>query len=182
MQKIIGLLILLSIGCAKDAPLPDPCLDKICANGGVCEDGTCNCAPHWTGENCTEQITPLLITVQGIEVLKFPPTDNGAGWDINSGPDVYVIIRQNGTIIGTTQNAWIQNATGNPYWNSGFSTNLALQQITIEMWDYDDFDSDDYMGGIIGYIYTNTSGFPVLVTLECPTCPVHVRLGPMEYL
>lgn len=181
MQKIIGLLILLAIGCTKETP-PDPCAGKTCENGGVCQDGTCNCAPHWTGENCTEQITPLLITVQGIEILKFPATDNGAGWDINSGPDVYVIVRQNGNIIGSTKDEWIQNASGNPYWNSGFATNFALQPITVELWDYDDFDADDYMGGGTGYIYSTTNGFPTLITLECQTCPVNVRLGPILYL
>ncbi|UTW64499.1 hypothetical protein KFE98_10285 [bacterium SCSIO 12741] len=30
----------------------DPCLDKMCSNGGVCVEGTCQCETGFSGENC----------------------------------------------------------------------------------------------------------------------------------
>ncbi|MCS6917901.1 MAG: calcium-binding EGF-like domain-containing protein [Chitinophagales bacterium] len=30
----------------------DPCKDVVCLNGGTCEDGTCDCAPGYEGDDC----------------------------------------------------------------------------------------------------------------------------------
>jgi len=174
------LIIVALIGCAKEK---DPCEGKTCENGGTCFDGACNCPHPWTGENCTQQITPILITIGGVEITKLPPTDgNGAGWDLNNGPDIYVVVKQNTTVLLSTENNWVQNATIGAIWNQAFSINATLTPVIVELWDYDDFDPDDYMGGVTGYIYTNTNGFPEFVILDCPTCPVAARLGPCTYL
>lgn len=182
MKKIplfIAVLCLM-LSCSKEK---DPCKGKICENGGTCIDGTCNCPHLWKGENCTEQVTPLLITIGSVEVTKLPPTDaNGSGWDLTSGPDIYVVVKQAGTVLLSTQSQWVQNATFGAIWNTPFSTNLALLPVDIELWDYDDFDADDYMGGVAGFIYSDTNKFPQSIILDCGPCTVAIRFSSVTYL
>jgi hypothetical protein len=40
--------------CKKDEPY-DPCEDKTCFNGGVCDDGRCDCPPGFSGSECEIQ-------------------------------------------------------------------------------------------------------------------------------
>lgn len=182
MKKITFLIMLMLAGfsCTKEK---DPCEGKVCENGGTCVDGTCQCKGLWKGEKCTEQITPLLLSVGSIHITKMPATDSGgAGWDLTSGPDIYVIIKQGGTVLASTQNTWIQNASVGAFWNTGFGTNLVTVPITIELWDYDDFDSDDFMGGVTGLLYNSTNKFPTEITTDCSGCTVQLKFGSVEYL
>lgn len=183
MKKTM-LMLLLALGtlcCTKE--VKDPCAGKTCENGGNCFDGSCNCVGLWKGEHCTEQITPILLTVGSVQITEMPPTDtNGAGWDISSGPDVYVVVKQNGTVLLNTSDSWVQNATKGVLWNEGFSTNFAVAPVTVEVWDHDDLDADDYMGGITGPLYFSTNNFPTSVILQCGICTVEVKFGLMQYL
>lgn len=160
--------------CKKDCP---PCL-----NGGTCVDGKCLCEGLWTGENCNEQITPILIQIDAISVTNYPATDNGAGWDLTSGPDVYVIVKADGQTILNTSNDWRQNATFIETWQTPFSVLGADADVTVQLWDFDDLDPDDFMGSISGKIYHNTNGFPDFVEMQCGGCVVSFRLGPISYL
>lgn len=183
MQKIIALLALcLVLGCSKEKD-SDPCTGVVCANGGTCINGICNCAGLWTGDDCTDQRLPLLLTIKGILLNEFPATDaGGSGWDLTNGPDVYVVVKQNGNVIATTKSSWVQNATSSAFWNIQFSTNQALTDVVLEVWDYDDFDSDDFMGAITGRLYSETGGYPDYAFGSCTGCTIKVRFGPIEYL
>jgi hypothetical protein len=44
---IFGGVVLLSPSC-----MPDKCKTIVCANGGVCNDGVCNCVSGYTGTTC----------------------------------------------------------------------------------------------------------------------------------
>ena len=154
-MKQISLLLLILLGfisCKKNA-------DETCPNG-------------YTGSNCDQQITPTNIILKSIKVTSFPPTDNGAGWDLTSGPDVYITISQNGNVLYTNSNAFIMNATAGVSFNTQYVLPSVTGIYTINVYDHDDFDADDFMGGIIAPIYTNTTGFPETLTLSCPGCAI----------
>jgi len=175
---LLFLLTMLFFSCKKD-----PCADTVCENGGTCIDGQCLCEGLWKGKYCTEQVTPILITVGSISIVQMPQTDaNGAGWDINSGPDVYVIVKQFGNVLLSTENQWIQNATVGSAFLVPFAITDAESPITVELWDYDDFDSNDFMGSVQGTIYDNTNGFPSTVITTCNACNVNFQFSNITYL
>ncbi len=176
MKKVILFFVLiLLLGCKKDCP--------DCGRHGRCQDGQCLCDAHYTGIHCDEQVTPLLIQVQAITVMQLPATDtNGAGWDITSGPDLYVVILQNGNVLATTHDQWKQNAGAGASWSINLTVSSATSPITIELWDFDDFDADDYMGSVSFPIYFNTNGFPESILTDCPTCTVNFQLDGVTYL
>lgn len=170
------LLFLFALSCKKD-----DC--PTCLNGGTCIDGVCQCEGLWTGLNCETQLAPALIQIAAISVTQFPATDNaGAGWDLTSGPDVYVIVKADGQTILNTSADWRQNATFIETWQTPFSVDFAYSTIEIQLWDFDDFDPDDFMGSVIGKIYNNTNGFPDFVDITCAGCNVAFRLGPITYI
>ena len=139
----------------------------------TCKKEAKNCPDHYTGSNCDEQITPTNILLKRVFVTTHPPTDNGAGWDLTSGPDMYISILRNGTEIYNNSSNFLQNASGS---NIVFDVNLPLPSVTdfysIRLYDYDDFDADDYMGGVQGVLYSSTNGFQTLVPFDCAGCQV----------
>lgn len=147
----------------------DPCANITCLNGGYCENGQCICPPGYTGANCGQQVTPSKITISKITVTRFPATDGGAGWDLTSGPDIYVEVLQAGNVI-YSHPTFIQNAT--PGTNYDFNPLPYIEitnptsQITLRLMDYDDFDADDNMGGLIFTPYNNQGGFPKIINID----------------
>jgi PKD repeat protein len=147
----------------------DPCANVTCLNGGNCVNGQCVCAQGYTGIDCSQLITPSKVIISKIIVTRFPPTDNGAGWDLTSGPDIYVTVDRDPNNIWTSP-TYYQNA--NPSLTYEFNplphieVNNPTSQITIRLWDYDDLDSDDFMGGIIFTPFLSSLGFPTERTLD----------------
>lgn len=178
-MKVFYLLLismLCFLGCKKEAKCPT------CENG-TCVDGVCQCPPHWTGKTCSEQVTPHGITISSVTISKIPATDpNGAGWDFTSGPDVYMVLKVNGTVWFNTRDNPISNGGVNSSW---LTTNLVLEptdKISIDFYDFDTPDADDYMGGIQGLIYSSTNGFPTSILLQCDNCNVWVTLNNVDYI
>lgn len=134
MKKLSLLLlsvILFSISCAKEKNEPAKEIDKI-----------------W---------------VRGLTVKDFPATEaNGAGWDILDGPDLYFTILHNNTLI-YTHPQFVEDATPNQ--NHFFDIAGVLyfeapkERYTVTLWDYDDFDADDQIGGIEFTPYDERVGF-----------------------
>ena len=180
MKKVNLLLALLILfySCKKD----DPCEGITCENNGTCDNGKCLCQGLWEGEKCTEQVTPHGIISSGITLTKMPATDTGgAGWDLTSGADLYIIVKLNGVQILNTSNDVRTNSGVNTSWNSLLNIE-AFDDVSIDVYDYDDFDADDYIGGIHGTIYFSTNGFPTTVQLQCASCPVWVTFNNLVYL
>jgi hypothetical protein len=147
----------------------DPCYNVVCLNGGTCVNGQCNCPEGYTGADCSQQVTPSKIRVTKIEITKFPATDNGAGWDLTSGPDIYPSIYKGSTEL-YSPTSFNQNADPSLTYSFDVSPVLDLNdpqdQYQIELYDYDDFDADDFMGGIIFTPYSNNNGFPEIIDLD----------------
>jgi len=146
----------------------DPCSGITCING-TCANGICNCASGYTGSDCSQQITPTSIKISKIRVIRQPATDNGAGWDISDGADIYPLLLQNTTTIWNSP-TFISNV--NPNSTYDFTPSPAIDitspnlQYTIELYDYDASSADDWMGGIIFTLYSSSNGFPTIVSVD----------------
>lgn len=167
ITKILLLsLITLSItSCGKD----DPCENIICTNGGSCVNGECNCPEGYEGPDCSNQSTPKAIEITSIQLQRFPSTDtNGAGWDLLSGADIYVSVWYNNDEI-YKHPTFFENA-GNGFHDFKPNVNLQLENplnnYVIRLYDYDEFDQDDFMGGIEFQPYTTTNNFPRTLVLD----------------
>jgi len=180
MKKLLLIFMCFSLclSCKKD----NSC-EGVCENDGSCVDGRCLCVGLWKGPNCTEQITPTLIKAGGISVTVMPATDiNGSSWDLGSGADIYVIVKQGTNVLLNTSTDWRQNAGIGETWTYNISTLDAETPFSIELWDYDDFDSDDFMGGVSGFIYSHNNNFPLYESFDCSGCKVGFLVGPLSYL
>lgn len=170
MKRVFTLLILslMLFSCKKDAS--DLCEGVSCKNGGNCVNGDCNCPVQWTGPDCSQQKTPNGLILLSITVTDFPPTDNGAGWDLTSGPDVYVEISLNNQVVFTSN--YMTNASAGVVIPANFVLPNVTGAYTIRVYDHDDLDPDDFMGAIQGTLYNSTNGFPNPLNLSCAGCTV----------
>lgn len=149
---------------------PDPCANVTCLNGGTCLNGTCSCPDGYTGSACEDQVTPTKIRITKIVVTKFPATSgSGAGWDLTSGPDIFPEIKKGSTIIWSSS-TFSQNA--NPSLDYEFipapqiDINYPNDQYTISLFDYDDLDPNDFMGGIYFTPYSSSNDFPSTLIID----------------
>lgn len=141
----------------------DPCENVTCLNDGYCANGECVCADGYTGADCSQQETPSTIKITKIVVTGFPATDDGAGWDLTSAADIYPRL-----MIGTSNEIWesptfFQNANPNQSYEFTPSPPISLQlnqQYILHLYDYDDFDADDFMGLTVFTSYSSTNDFP----------------------
>lgn len=202
--KIFNLLVLVAVLTGFSACNNDPCEDKVCLNGGNCVEGICNCPTGFTGPscetivcfnggvasqgfcqcptgftgtNCQTARQPISITVSRIELLAYPATDNGAGWDLTSGPDIFLGLSRGGSSVWQSNQQADDASPGQTYIYTPTPalviTNLAASQ-TFDIWDYDPTDSDDYMAGIVFTPNSVITNFPNQIVLE--TSAARLRL------
>lgn len=155
--------------CGKD----DPCELISCQNGGTCVNGACDCPEGFSGPDCSNVETPSKIRVTNIKVTDFPATDdNGGGWDLASGADIYVSMSYNNTNIYES-NTYFQDADPQQDYDFQPNINLDLEYPTnryvIRLHDYDDLGLDDYMGGIEFTPFSPSNGFPETLNIDAGT-------------
>jgi len=163
-------IALLSISSCKK----NPCSDKLCLNGGVCNDGTCDCAPGYTGSDCSQQKTPISMTITAIGMTAYPHSQsNGNDWDLGSCcPDVYLTINAgtSANFSGWQSTTYINDASaGEIDFSDGlpFTISSPTQDWSIACWDYDGFGnaSDDFMGGITFVPSYEDTKWPTYITV-----------------
>lgn len=177
-MKKLSFLILLSVfaltGCKED----DPCENITCLNDGYCANGSCVCPEGYEGSDCSQQETPSKITITKIIITNFPATDNGAGWDLTSGPELYPTFSKDNTVIWKSESYYTD---ADPVYAHSFTLSEDITEPTdryaIKLYDYDTSDDDDYMGGIEFTPYTNTNGFPAVKTLSVGSIIIDVYLS-----
>ncbi len=173
IKELFVLTIFVSIfslnSCDKDEPVPNPCENVTCLNGGVCVNGDCDCADGYSGPSCGDQITPTSIRVSKIDVTRFPATESsGGGWDLTSGPDIYVELFKGSTSVWMSS-IYYENASQTTYSfniSPTYDITSPNEQYTVRLYDYDSSDADDFMGGIIFYPYSNDNGFPSTLSID----------------
>lgn len=154
--------------CSKD-DTTNPCESISCSNGGMCINGVCDCPDGFTGPDCGSQMTPNSIKINSINLRSFPATEeNGAGWDLFDGADIYIKVSYNEEVI-YQHPTFYTNANSGQIYSFIPTTNLNIHNPTdkyvISLWDKDDLD-DDFMGGIIFTPYFSTNGFPATIILD----------------
>lgn len=149
----------------------DPCATVTCLNGGTCANGICNCPPGYSGSDCSVVLTPVSVTINQVIITNYPATQSsGAGWDLTTGPDVFISINagtssnQNSFVSGFTYS----NATSNSLtYSSGFPIILSNPNSSycLGIWDADSPDPDDFMAGVYFTPNNYSSGFPPSISL-----------------
>jgi hypothetical protein len=127
---------------------------------------------------------PDYIKVKTVFLDKFPATDNGAGWDILDGPDLYFTISYNGAEIYSSRSNSQNNATGTvAAWAITGNLNLdyPADQYVIRVYDYDFPDADDFIGGMNFTPFIQANGLPAVIPLTCSGCSTEWRLD-VEYV
>lgn len=159
-----GILIMM-ISCNKDN-----CEGHMCMNDGVCVDGWCDCADGYEGFECEDQKTPRKMFITDVLVTRFPALDNGSGWDLQDGPDIFIQFGKGGDLLYEAS-AFYENADPNEEFSfSAISIEIedATDSHIIQVMDYDHGQSDDdWMGGIeFTPYFSNTNGFPTTLELD----------------
>lgn len=101
-----------------------------------------------------EDPTPISATVNSITVTQFPMVDAfGDGWDLTTNPDIYATIGTGTTITSSVYNSptyFTDAASPGTYtFSGGFPVQLAIgSTYNVGVWDLDDLDADDVIGGI----------------------------------
>ena len=154
----------------------DPCTNITCLNGGTCANGTCNCPTGYSGSDCGTELTPTSVIITGITVNDYPMTDGGAGWDLSSGPELYVSLNS-GTTANTSDftTGYYQDVSGQSLtFSSDFPVTIPSpsSSYTVGLWDYDTVDADDFMAGIYFTPNSYKSGFPSTITLSTSSMEV----------
>lgn len=170
-------LMLTSYGCKKkdnssnpSSTTTDPCAGITCGSHGHCVNGQCVCDAGYTGADCSQQKTPISITITKIEVIRFPATDGtGAGWDLSDGADIFPTLSLGSTVL-YNPTTYYNNASQNTTYPFVPSPTIQLTNITaqyqIDLYDYDSTSSNDWMGGILFTPYSSTGGFPSVLTID----------------
>ncbi len=150
---ILSFALFISIvfyGCKNE---PDPCENLLCLNGGNCVDGLCDCPTGYGGLQCETELTPTKVLITKIVLTKFPSFDpSGGEWDPDdhTGPDLYIrIVKGKTEIYKSTKKIW-DVKLNQEYTFDLSSSPVELTSITskhkIQLWDFEDYNNDDFMG------------------------------------
>lgn len=105
-----------------------------------------NCSPGFTGSDCDQELTPQYIKLRNVFLNKFPQTDNGAGWDLLDGPDVYFVLSYNGNVLYSSKDQRYPNTLNGPLgWSIDTNVNFdhPSDKYILSAFDYDDTSADD---------------------------------------
>lgn len=132
-------------------------------------------------------ITPGKVFLQRVIVDQIPFTDNnGAGWDLTTGPDLYfTLIDSVYNVYATAQSSYYSDLTPSSLpvqWE--FSPELEFLKSSwnktyfIDLWDYDVGSNDDEIGFTAGFkiIQQINANYPTTVSLQSTDGEIKVRL------
>ena len=162
----IALMSLLFVACSDD-----PCETQMCHNGGVCIDGLCDCPERFTGPDCSEQVTPDVMRITSVKLLRFPgfrPNDDKM-WDVTDGPDVYFRLMHGDEPVAQPV-VLLENAdhTQQYQFHIGLvDMKTVLDEYTMQLFDYEAIGIEPQLMGEIAFTpYSTTSGFPTEMVLD----------------
>lgn len=147
----------------------DPCENSLCANGGVCIEGTCDCPQGFTGPSCSEQDMPDRIRLTSVQVTRFPGFNSDMQWDGTDGPDIYFRLYDQDQAIAQPMLLVEDADASQDYY---FFINVidmynVTHQHRIQLLDYDGIDTrSDFLGEINFTPYHSTNGFPETILLD----------------
>lgn len=119
---------------------------------------------------------PTKVIISKVTITNMPFVDDfsGSGWDPSDGPDTYIKItdNQNNVLVDGSSSVLTDIVPSKlPLsWNitSGLTVTDFTSLIFVDLWDYDTFDPDDYIG-YVGFDFSNyTTGsnpYPSSITV-----------------
>jgi hypothetical protein len=140
----VALMGFVGTGCKKD-----PCKDVTCQNGGVCNDGTCQCATGYQGTNCETEVRAKFIAVYNAQ-------ESSTVWG-NSNFEIVISSSANDVSKVIISNFYASNATvvatvsGNSMTIANQTVNSSLGSITVS-------GSGQLSGNILTLTYTVSQG------------------------
>lgn len=122
---------------------------------------------------------PKALAITEIALLSYPSAKpNGNSWDLSTGPDIFIALNEGtGLSSASKVTSLANNATRASYTfslSSPITINNLLSNWSIGAYDEDDFDPDDYMGGVYFKPSDYQDGLPETILLT--TTEVQIRL------
>ncbi len=136
-------------------------------------DGTCECPPGYKGTQCEIEVKPSKIKITKVEITKWPYYDsNGDVWDPDdmTGPDLYIRITfGKKEIYKYNKQFWDakinQTYTFNLKSNPVELTDNLESKYKIQLWDYEEYNNDDFMAELEFIPYQAGKNFPATLEL-----------------
>ena len=141
----------------------------MCENGGICNDGVCDCPVGYTGTYCRERDTPVSMHVLSLIVTRFPGYHNDMPWDDFDGPDLFFRIYNRSRPIAQPLTLYVNADISQPY--QFFIPLIEIPNITethfIRLLDYDGRDTkEDLLGEIEFTPFKSIDEMPTTIILD----------------
>lgn len=122
---------------------------------------------------------PKALAITEIVLLSYPSTkSNGNSWDLSTGPDIFIALNEGTTLSSASRVTGLANNATRASYTFPLSSPITINSIhsnwSIGAYDADDFDPDDYMGGVYFKPSDYQDGLPESILLT--TTEVQIRL------
>ena len=145
------------------------CDDAKCVHGH-CDnvEESCECFEGWQGTHCDDEIEPSSIKITEIRVTRFKEDYAGQPWDLGSEPDIYLRMVLNGDTIWT-QSSVESDADYRKVYKFEIDDLVLLDPTaahSLQLYDADSPDPDDFMGGVKFTPYHKGQSFPEFMVVD----------------
>lgn len=128
--------------------------------------------------NVSVRFNAVTITRVAIEEMPFS-NDQGAGWDVSSGPDVYYEVYDENDEVAVSKDTYYENIGPSDLpvsWNEDYTISELGEEHAIYLWDYDPANADDGIGGIAFTPNGGDGNYPQTISLDAGGITLGLRV------